>query len=71
MRILEVVLAVISIFIAIYNFDWYDFNRCVVSVLLLMSSYLTLSNNKKGKESVRKMAIALAIFLVLKMIFVG
>lgn len=71
MRILEIILAAAAVFAAIYNFDWYDFNRCIVSVLLLISAYLTVSNNKKAKETVRKTALVLAVILVLKTLFVG
>jgi hypothetical protein len=67
----EIVLAIVSVIIAIYNFDINDFNRCIVSILILLSAFLVLSNNKKLKEQARKTAIVLAVFLVLKILITG
>ncbi len=71
MKLVEIVLAIVSVIIAIYNFDINDFNRCIVSILILLSAFLVLSNNKKLKEQARKTAIVLAVFLVLKILITG
>jgi len=71
MKLFETILAVICIFIAIYNFDFYNFNRSIVSILLFMSSILVLSRNKKLNKIIRNAAIALAIFLIMKILITG
>ena len=71
MKLFETILAVIAIFIAIYNFDLDSFNRSIVSVLLFMSAILTLSRNKKLNNIIRNAAVALAIFLIMKILITG
>ena len=71
MKLLETILAVICIFIAIYNFDFYNFNRSIVSILLFMSSILVLSRNKKLNKIIRNVTGALAIFLIMKILITG
>ena len=66
MKLFETILAVICIFIAIYNFDIYNFNRSVVSILLLMTAVLTLSRNQKLNKILRNATVFLAIFLIMK-----
>jgi hypothetical protein len=65
MKPLETILAVVCIFIAIYNFDFDSFNRCIVSVLLFLQAVMILSRNKKLKNIVGNISIALAIFLIM------
>ena len=71
MRLIEIILAIVCIIAAIYNFDLHNFNQCVVSVLLFATAILTLSKNKKLNRFVRNFAVGLAIFLILKLITVG
>ena len=71
MKLFETILAVIAIFIAIYNFDLDSFNRCIVSILLFMSAILTLSRNKKLNKIIRNATVALAIFLIMKILITG
>lgn len=71
MKIIEILLAVFCIFVAIYNFDLYDFNRCIVSILLFLTAVLTLSQNKKIKSFARNFAVALTIFLIMKILITG
>lgn len=71
MKLFETILAVICIFIAIYNFDIYNFNRSVVSILLLMTAVLTLSRNRKLNKILRNATIFLAVFLIMKILITG
>ncbi len=71
MKLFEIILAVICIFIAIYNFDFYNLNQTIVSVLLFMTAILTLSRNEKLKETIRNVSVALAIFLIMKILITG
>lgn len=71
MKLIETIVAVICIFIAIYNFDLYNFNRSIISILLFLSSILILSRNKKLKRLIRNTAVGLAIFLILKLLITG
>ncbi|MCD9184796.1 MAG: hypothetical protein LUM44_00065 [Pyrinomonadaceae bacterium] len=71
MKLIEILLALFCIFAAIYNFDLYDFNRCIVSILLLLTAVLTLSQNEKIKSFARNFAVALTIFLIMKILITG
>jgi hypothetical protein len=71
MKLFEIILAIISIIIAIYNFDLHNFNRAVVSILIFLSAVLVLSHNQKLKAKVRKLAVLLAVFLLLKLLITG
>ena len=71
MKLFETILAVIAIFIAIYNFDIYSFNRSMVSILLLMQAVMTLSRNQKLNKLLRNASVFLAIFLIMKILITG
>ncbi len=71
MKLIEVILALFCIFAAFYDLDIHNFNRCIVSVLLLMTAFLTLSKNEKLKSYVRNVSIFLAIFLIMKILIIG
>jgi hypothetical protein len=71
MKLFETILAVICIFVAIYNFDIYNFNRSVVSILLLMTAVLTLSRNQKLNKILKNATVFLAIFLIMKILITG
>jgi hypothetical protein len=71
MKLLGIVLGIIAILIAIDNFDIYNFNRMIVSILLSMSGILTLSRNEKLKEKIRITAVALVIFVIMKLLITG
>jgi hypothetical protein len=71
MKLLGIVLGIIAILIAIDNFDIYNFNRMIVSILLFMSGILTLSRNEKLKERIRITAVALVIFVIMKLLITG
>ena len=71
MKLFEIILAVMCIFIAIYNFDFYNLNQMIVSILLFMTAILTLSRNEKLKETIRNVSVALAIFLLMKILITG
>lgn len=65
------ILGIITILIAIYNFDVYNFNRSIVAILLFLSGVLSLSLNEKLNRIVRNTAVVLAVFLIMKILIVG
>jgi hypothetical protein len=71
MKLFETILAVVCIFIAIYNFDFYNLNRCIVSVLLLMQAGMILLPDEKLKKILRTASVGLAIFLIIKILISG
>lgn len=71
MKLFEILLAIVCIFVAIYNFDFYEVNRIIVSILLLMQAGMILVSNKKLKELLRNASVALAIFLIMKILITG
>ena len=71
MKLVEMIVAIICIFIAIYNFDWYDFNRCLISILLFITSLMVFVSNQKWRGYLRNAAVFLAIFLIFKILMGG
>lgn len=70
-RKIEIVLAVICIIAAFYNFDLYNINQCIVSVLLFVTGVLTLSKNEKLNKYLRLAAVGLAILLIIRILLYG
>jgi hypothetical protein len=68
MKLFEIILAVICIFIAIYNFDFYNSTRMIVSILLFMQAIMLVSRNEKFKKTLRNISVFLAIFLIMKIL---
>ena len=68
---MKLILAIICIIIAIYNFDIYNFNRCIVAVLLFMQAIMLISHNRKLNRFVRNFSVFLAIFLIFKLLLEG
>ena len=71
MKLFEMILAVICIFIAIYNFDFYNLNRTIVSILLFMQAIMLVSRNEKLKRLLGNISLFLAIFLIMKILITG
>ena len=71
MKLFEIILAVICIFIAIYNFDFYNSTRMIVSILLFMQAIMLVSRNEKVKKTLRNISVFLAIFLIMKILITG
>jgi hypothetical protein len=71
MKLFEIILAIICIFIAIYNFNIYEFNRMIVSILLFMQAVMILVRNEKLKKMLRNISVFLAIFLIMKILITG
>lgn len=69
MKLFEVILAIACILIAIYNFDFYNLDRTIVSVLLFMQAVMLLTSNKKLKKILRNSSVVLAIFVILRLVF--
>jgi hypothetical protein len=68
MKLLEIILALICVFIAIYNFNIYEFNRMIVSILLFMQAIMFVSRNRKLNKIIRNISVFLAIFLIMKIL---
>jgi len=68
MKFFETIIAVICIFIAIYNFDLYSLNHTIVSILLFLQAVMLLSRNKKLNRILRNASVALAVFLLVKIL---
>ena len=71
MKLFETILAVVCILIAIYNFDFYNLNRSIISILLFMQAVMLLSRNKKLNKILRNASVALAIFVIMKILITG
>lgn len=65
MKLFEVIIAIVCIFIAIYNFDIYNLDRTIISILLFMQAAMILSSNKKLKKILRNFSVFLAVFLII------
>ena len=68
MKLFEVIVAVICIFIAIYNFDIYSLNHCIVSILLVLQAVMLVFRNRKLKKTLTGVSVALAVFLIMKIL---
>ena len=68
---MKLILAIICVIVAIYNFDIYNFNRCIVAVLLFMQAIMLISHNRKLNRFVRNFSVFLAIFLIFKLLLEG
>jgi hypothetical protein len=71
MKLIGIILAIVCIFAAFYELDIHNINSCIVSVLLLMTAFLTLVPNRKITEHVRYAAVFLAVFLLMKILISG
>jgi hypothetical protein len=69
MKLFEVIIAVVCIFIAIYNLDIYNLDRTIISILLFMQAVMLLTSNKKLKKILRNSSVVLAIFLIARFLF--
>ena len=71
MKLFEIILAVICIAIAIYNFDFYNSTRMIVSILLFMQAVMLVSRNEKLNGFLRNASVFLAVFLIMKILITG
>jgi hypothetical protein len=71
MKPYKIFLAIVCIVIAIYNFDIYNLNGCIVAVLMFMQAILLISRNRKLNRILTNVSLFLAIFLILKLITTG
>lgn len=71
MKLIGIIIAVLMILAAIYNFDWHFFNSWLISALLLLGAALTLVQEGKLNKFIRRTAFLLAIFLILKLLLFG
>ncbi len=71
MKPYKIFLAIVCIVIAIYNFDIYNLNGCIVAVLMFMQAILLISRNRKLNRVLTNISLFLAIFLILKLITTG
>ena len=76
-KIIGKLLAVILLLMAIYTFDWNDLNKIIVSILLSLSAATILIEDVKSefwqnlRKFLRQANLALAVFLLLKIVFFG
>jgi len=68
MKLFEIIIALVCIFIAIYNFDLYSLNRSIISILLFIQAIMLVSRNKKLNKILRNASVALAVFLIMKIL---
>ena len=71
MRKIEIIMAIICIIAAFYNFDLYNANQCIVSVLLFITGVMTLSTNEKLNRVLRFSAVGLSILLIIRILVYG
>ena len=69
MKLFEVILAIVCILVAIYNFDYYNLDRTIIAILLFMQAVMLLTSNKKLKKILRNSSVVLAIFLIARFLF--
>ena len=71
MKPYKIFLAIVCVIIAIYNFDIYHFNGCIIAVLMFMQAILLISRNRKLNRILTNVSLVLAIFLILKLMITG
>lgn len=77
LKILGILLGISVIVIAIWTFDWNSWNQIIISALLFLSGLVTLLTNAESKflQKLRSFSLyiagIIAIFLILKIVFVG
>ena len=71
MKPYKIFLAIVCVVLAIYNFDIYDFNRCIIAVLMFMQAILLISCNRKLNRILTNVSLFLAIFLICKILISG
>ncbi len=64
-------MAIICIIAAFYNFDYYNPNQCIVSVLLFVTGVMTLSTNEKLNRILRFASVGLTIWLIIRILLYG
>ena len=69
MKLFEVIIAIVCIFIAIYNLDIYNLDRTIISILLFMQAVMLVTSNKKLKKILRNSSVVLALFLIARFLF--
>jgi hypothetical protein len=68
-KVIEVILVIFLVSVAIYNFEFYDFNKWLVSILLLLSAAGLIFKNSEFSSFVRKTSLIIVVFLVVKIVF--
>lgn len=70
-RKIEIIMAIICIAAAFYNFDIYNTNQQIVSALLFITGVMTLSTNEKLNRVLRFSSVGLAIWLLIRIWLYG
>lgn len=68
MNPVKIFLAFVLCIVALYNFDIYNLDRCIVALLLLMQAVMLVSRNRKLNDLMRNVSVFLAIFLIFKIL---
>ena len=71
MKVIEVIIAILLIWAAIFNFEFYDFNKWLVSILLLLSAANLIFKREEFTVMTRKISWIILIVLVIKLVFIG
>ncbi len=77
LKILGVLLGIFVILVAIWSFDWSNWNQIIISILLFSSGIITVLSNAKHKflQKARNILLyitgIMVIFLIFKMLLVG
>lgn len=70
-RNIEIIMAIVCIIAAFYNFDFYNTNQQIVSGMLLLTGILTLSTDQKLNKFLRFANVGLAIWLLIRIWLYG
>ncbi len=77
LKILGGLLGVFLILVSVWSFDWNNWNKIIVSILLFLSGLITLSTNMQSEflQKTRSFLLYIcgiaAIFLVFKLLILG
>ncbi len=71
MKVVELILVILLVCAAIYNFEFYDFTKWLVSILLFLSAVSIIVKKGKFGDFVRKTSLITLIILLIKMLFFG
>ena len=69
MKVIEVFLVIMLVLVAIYNFEFNDLNKWLVSILLLLSAVNIIVKKGEFGSFVRKTSLIIVVCLVIKVLF--
>lgn len=69
MKVIEVFLVIMLVLVAIYNFEFNDLNKWLVSILLLLSAVNIIVKKGELGSFGRKTSLIIVVCLVIKVLF--